>query len=206
MHLRAAARSDVASQFSNLRLSTPLWLTEFGYGLDRETDCLFPQLMFGGLHGAFHASRILAAINTQIGCSGTGCAFGAVTFETFAFRDPSPPPFVQDWCGMPAGTCAVEHANRPDLARVTGTGQLVSHLSALALASQTMHAVSFCRPRSEFMHSMPKPDRDVCVSRRSIFRTRPSCKFQFLVKSSRACRRRPSITVKSTWPKRSSLF
>ena len=42
---------------------------------------------------------------------------------------------------MPAGTATPGHTNRPDLARVTGTGQLIAHLSARALAMTTMHPV-----------------------------------------------------------------
>ena len=42
---------------------------------------------------------------------------------------------------MPAGTAAQNHINRPDLARVTGTGQLMAHLSARALAMESMHPV-----------------------------------------------------------------
>ena len=37
----------------------------------------------------------MAAINTQIGCAGAGCAFAVVTFETFVFRDPAPLNFPQ---------------------------------------------------------------------------------------------------------------
>ena len=68
-------------------------------------------------------------------------SYGAITFETFAWRDPAPPPYTKDWCGMPAGTATQGHLNRPDLARVTGEGQLVAHLSARALAMETMHPV-----------------------------------------------------------------
>ena len=101
-----------------------------------------PKQTFGGLHGAFHAGRILAAINTQIGCTGAGCNYGAMTFETFVFRDPAPAEYPTDWCGMPAGTCTQGHKNCVPCARVTGTGQLVAHLSARALAMATMHPVN----------------------------------------------------------------
>ena len=43
---------------------------------------------------------------------------------------------------MPAGTATQGQLNRPDLARVTGEGQLVAHLSARALAMETMHPVN----------------------------------------------------------------
>ena len=66
----------------------------------------------------------------------------AITFETFAWRDPAPPPYTKDFCGMPAGTATQGQLNRPDLARVTGEGQLVAHLSARALAMETMHPVN----------------------------------------------------------------
>jgi hypothetical protein len=98
-----------------------------------------PELIFGALHGAFHAGRILGAIE-QPG------SYGAMTFETFAWRDPPPASYPQDWCGMPAGTATQGHRNRPDLARVTGTGQLIAHLSARATASDTMHPVNISGP------------------------------------------------------------
>ena len=44
---------------------------------------------------------------------------------------------------MSAGTVSQLHPDRPDLARVAGTGQLVSHLAARALQAQTMHPVTF---------------------------------------------------------------
>ena len=132
---RAAARKDFRQTSESLGgIVKPLWLTEFGYGLESAGQCLMPDLVFGALHGAFHAARILAAIE-QPG------SYGAVTFETFAWRDPPPANYPQDWCGMPAGTATPGHANRPDLARVSGTGQLIAHLSARALAMSTMHPV-----------------------------------------------------------------
>eukprot|EP01048_Picozoa_sp_COSAG05_P034226 COSAG05_NODE_14181_length_405_cov_0.830065_1_plen_121_part_01 len=42
---------------------------------------------------------------------------------------------------MPAGTATPGHTDRPDLAHVTGTGQLIAHLSARALAMESMHGV-----------------------------------------------------------------
>ena len=164
---RVAAVGTLTTQHQQLGVHTPMWLTEFGYGLGTDhgsynPDSCVANLLFasrfGALHGAFHAGRILAAINTQIGCAGTGCNFAAVTFETFVFRDPAPTNYPADFCGMPAGTvancagsgdqqqpeaqCVRDSQNRPDLARVTGTGQLVAHLSARALAMETMHAVN----------------------------------------------------------------
>ena len=170
----ASAFDDAKGQHDYMGSSIPIWLTEFGFGLDRYNattgkGCLLETLnlsSFGALHGAFHAGRILGAINAQIGCTGAGCAYAAVTFETFVYRDPAPTLFPLGWCGMPAGTvancvnstgcsgddsCAQPPAqcagrfgqkNRPDLARVTGTGQLVAHLAARALAMETMHAVN----------------------------------------------------------------
>ena len=59
---RASARRDAENYKSELGSGTPIWLTEFGYGLNAPGDCLLPQLTFGAVHGAFHAARILAAI------------------------------------------------------------------------------------------------------------------------------------------------
>ena len=141
---RARLKASIAWQQSNLGgASLPLLLTEFGYGLDPSGHCMLgEQMKFGALHGAFHAARVLAAINEPPG------AVGALTFETFVFRDPGAagrpdcPNCADDWCGMAAGTCHQATPNRPDLARVSGMAQLVSHLFARALASETMHAVN----------------------------------------------------------------
>ena len=183
---RATTALGTNNQHTQLGVHTPQWLTEFGYGLGTDhgsynPDSCVANLLFasrfGALHGAFHAGRILAAINTQIGCTGTGCNFGAVTFETFVFRDPAPINFPQDFCGMPAGTvsdcagsgsqqqptaeCVRGSQNRPDLARVTGTGQLVAHLSARALAMETMHAVNVTgTPTLEFPPGLAFADND----------------------------------------------
>ena len=141
---RAQLKASIAWQRTNLGgESLALLLTEFGYGLDPSGHCMLgEQMKFGALHGAFHASRVLAAINEPPG------AVGALTFETFVFRDPGAagrpncPYCADDWCGMAAGTCHQATPNRPDLARVSGMAQLVSHLFARALASETMHAVN----------------------------------------------------------------
>jgi hypothetical protein len=71
---RAAARADVSQQHADLGVRVPMWLTEFGYGLDPDDACMLPDLMFGALHGVFHASRIMAAINDP-------GAFEALCFE-----------------------------------------------------------------------------------------------------------------------------
>ena len=140
---RARLKATIAWQRANFGgKSLPLLLTEFGYGLDPSGHCMLGEEMkFGALHGAFHAARVLAAINEPAG------AVGALTFETFVFRDPGNagrpncPYCADDWCGMAAGTAHQATPNRPDLARVSGMAQLVSHLFARALASETMHAV-----------------------------------------------------------------
>jgi hypothetical protein len=180
-----------------LGTSVPMWLSEFGWALGTDhgsynpTTCVGNVLFesrFGALHGAFHAGRIMAAINAQIGCIGAGCAFAVVTFETFVFRDPAPIGFPQDFCGMPAGTvadcagsgdlgqptdqCVKNTRNRPDLARVTGTGQLVAHLSARALAMETMHPVNVIgTPALKFPADPDQPCIQAAAFRTSVSRS-----------------------------------
>jgi hypothetical protein len=61
----------------------PLLITEFGYGLDHSPNCMMGEdMIYGALHGAFHAARVVAAINEPVG------AIDALTFETFVFSDP----------------------------------------------------------------------------------------------------------------------
>lgn len=141
---RARLKQAISTQESYLNASVPILLTEFGYGLDAPPNCMLGESMiFGALHGAFHAARVLAAINEPAG------AVGALTSETFVFRDPGDEDrpsckgkCKDDWCGMAAGTCHQDAPNRPDLARITGRGQLVAHLFARAVASDSMHPVN----------------------------------------------------------------
>ena len=142
---RAGLRSDIAAQKADLGVTMPMWVTEFGVGLDADDDCLLPELIFGSIHGAFHAARVIAAINEEAG------ALGALCFERFVFADPQTTNQPNDWCGMPAGTVQQDKPNRPDLARITGEGQLVSHLFGRALASELMHPVNI----SGGQHALP---------------------------------------------------
>ena len=65
---RAAARNDVKAQRESLGgVAKPMWLTEFGYGLDPAGQCLMPEMVFGALHGAFHAGMYARSTS----CSGT---------------------------------------------------------------------------------------------------------------------------------------
>ena len=81
---RAIAIADVAQQRASLGgVSKPVWMTEFGYGLDGHggdprRPCILPTMVNGGVHGAFHAARILAAINMP-------GSFEALAFETFVW-------------------------------------------------------------------------------------------------------------------------
>eukprot|EP01047_Picozoa_sp_COSAG01_P013321 COSAG01_NODE_622_length_14779_cov_69.589305_1_plen_736_part_10 len=130
--------------------------TEFGYGLNHKGQCVLPQLLNGALHGAFHVSRILHAINTQ-------GAFAAITLESFVGGrpegyDPQAGGNRSDyWCGLAATTmdCPLDGAtgsprcrpNAPAGARVTGEAQIFAHLAAAAgmggsEATALMHGVS----------------------------------------------------------------
>jgi hypothetical protein len=132
---RAGLLSDVAAQKADLGVAVPMWVTEFGVGLNADDDCLLPDLIFGSIHGAFHTARVIAAINEP-------SALAALCFERFVFADPQTTNQPNDWCGMPAGTVQQDQPNRTDLARVTGEGQLVSHMFGRALASELMHPVN----------------------------------------------------------------
>ena len=139
---RARAAQAVAQLQQDLGTALPLVHTEFGYGLDRPGACVLDQLLNGAVHGAFHVARILAAINNP----GT---FAAVLLESFVGGTPAAGPNVpvdpqagnrsDYWCGLAATTVDVAHANRADLARVAGTGQLFSHVAATAFRSDTLH-------------------------------------------------------------------
>jgi hypothetical protein len=134
---RAAARADLKELRQDLGVALPMWLTEYGYGLDPDDACMLPELLYGALHGAFHVARVIEAINTPD-------AFGVLCFERFVFADPPTTNQPNDWCGMSAGTCAQDYPNSPSRARVTGMGQLVSHFFATAMGSSvtTMHPVN----------------------------------------------------------------
>jgi hypothetical protein len=92
-----------------------IWHTEFNYGL--ETDIFFPKLVFGALHGVFHASRILASIELHDHVH-------ALTFQTFVHPYPYPPHDTAFHKAMPVARLSPQ-GNRPDLAQVSGTAQLV---------------------------------------------------------------------------------
>ena len=106
-----------------------LWMTEFNYGL--QADIFLPQLDFGALHGIFHASRIVAAVELH------NC-FDALTFQTFVHPIPYPPYASAYHRSMPVARIS-PLPNRPDLAKISGTAQLVSHTAFHALRSETMH-------------------------------------------------------------------
>eukprot|EP01052_Picozoa_sp_SAG31_P014699 SAG31_NODE_922_length_10976_cov_8.838742_7_plen_377_part_00 len=130
--------------------------TEFGYGLNRKGQCVLPALLNGALHGAFHVSRILHAINTP-------GAFAAITLESFVGGrpegyDPQAGGNRSDyWCGLAAttmncpldatGSPQCEH-NAPDGARVTGEAQIFAHLASaagiggLSQAATLMHGIA----------------------------------------------------------------
>ena len=139
---RAVAKQAVAQQARDIGVAKPIAHTEFGYGLDRPGHCVLDDLINGALHGAFHVSRIIEAINSP----GT---FAAITLESFVGGTPVAGPMVpvdpqagnrtDYWCGLASSTVPTFHANRPDLARVAGTGQIFSHFAARALSSDTMH-------------------------------------------------------------------
>ncbi len=135
---RAGLRSDLAKQQQDLGVRLSMWVTEFGVGLDPDDNCLLPELIYGTIHGVFHVARVLAAIEAMSNEPG---AVEALCFERFVFADPQTTNQPNDWCGMPAGTVQQNHPHRPDLARVTGEGQLVAHLFGRALEAQLMHPV-----------------------------------------------------------------
>ena len=137
---RAVARQAVAQVGVDLGVAKPILHTEFGYGLDRPGDCVLDDFLNGALHGAFHVSRIIEAINSP----GT---FAAITLESFVGGTPAAGPSVpvdpqagnrtDNWCGLAVSTVSRAEANRPDLARVAGTGQLFAHFAATAFRGDT---------------------------------------------------------------------
>jgi hypothetical protein len=112
-------------------LEKKIWHTEFNYGLEK--DIFLPELVFGALHGVFHASRILASVELHEHVK-------ALTFQTFVHPHPYP---TQDSAFHPAMPVAriSPQPNRPDLAQVSGTAQLVSHLAFHAMRAGEMHPV-----------------------------------------------------------------
>eukprot|EP01052_Picozoa_sp_SAG31_P036485 SAG31_NODE_4561_length_3136_cov_4.102733_1_plen_102_part_00 len=74
--------------------------------------------------------------------------------------------------GQPTYQCVTNNRNRPDLARVTGTGQLVAHLSARALAMETMHPVNVTRtPALKFPADPDQPCIQAAAFRTSASRS-----------------------------------
>ena len=145
---RAATQNALAEAKASLGVAKPLVHSEFGYGLDRPGQCVLDTAMRGvngALHGAFHVSRIIEGINTQ----GT---FAALTLEGFVGGalgaplpvDPQAGNRTDNWCGLAVTTVPTATPNRPDLARVAGTGQVFSHVAAAALRSEAtlMHPVA----------------------------------------------------------------
>jgi hypothetical protein len=125
--MHAAANRSVA----DFGAEKKLWMTEFNYGL--QADIFLPELDFGALHGIFHASRILAAVELHN-------RFDALTFQTFVHPIPYPPYASAYHRSMPVARIS-PLPDRPDLAKISGTAQLVSHMAFHALRSETMHPV-----------------------------------------------------------------
>ena len=93
-----------------------IWHTEFNYGLEK--DIFFPDLVFGALHGVFHASRILAAVELHD-------QIGALTFQTFVHPHPYP---AQDSAFHPAMPVARIHTSSPPIQpiRILRTSDMIS--------------------------------------------------------------------------------
>ena len=97
---RARLQQVIARERTSLGGSAlPMLMTEFNYGLDHSPNCMMGEdMIYGALHGAFHAARVVAAINEPAG------VVDALTFETFVFSDPGDAgrpdcPFCKDdWC------------------------------------------------------------------------------------------------------------
>ena len=70
-----------------LGAAKPIVHTEFGYGLDRPGHCVLDPLLNGAIHGAFHVSRIIAAINDP-------GSFAAITLESFVGWTPAAGPRI----------------------------------------------------------------------------------------------------------------
>jgi hypothetical protein len=154
---RAVMAKDVKQLRADLGDSNhSIIYTEFGYGLNHAGQCVLPALLNGALHGAFHVSRILHAINTP-------GAFAAITLESFIGGrpegyDPQAGGNRSDyWCGLAATTldCPINatggphcRPNDPAGARVTGEAQIFAHLAAAAgmggpsEATTLMHGVA----------------------------------------------------------------
>lgn len=129
----------VAQQQAELGVAKPIAHTEFGYGLDRPGHCVLGTLgVNGALHGAFHISRIIYAINHP-------GSYAAITLESFVGGTPVAGPNVpvdpqagnrtDYWCGLAVTTVPTFHSNRPDLAQISGTGQVFAHFAASAFRS-----------------------------------------------------------------------
>ena len=124
---RAATQNALAEAKASLGVAKPLVHSEFGYGLDRPGKCVLDTALGvnGALHGAFHVSRIIEGINTQN-------TFAALTLEGFVAGalgaplpvDPQAGNRTDNWCGLAVTTVPTATPNRPDLARVAGTGQV----------------------------------------------------------------------------------
>ena len=84
---------------------------------------------------------------------------------------------------QPPAQCAgrLGQKNRPDLARVTGTGQLVAHLAARALAMETMHAVNATGgPTRHFATDVHDPLGDQPCVQAAAFRSSAAAVFAVL--------------------------
>lgn len=141
---RAYYQRQVAQLLDELGAAVPLWETEFNVGLVSDpAGCALPDYIFGGLHGAFHAARIIAAINSPTG------SIGAITLEEFSAYGPGlpylHPPRTDYFCGLAPLRAYPTKPNEPSAAGVSGLGQLVSHLAARALyngnGATQMHGV-----------------------------------------------------------------
>jgi hypothetical protein len=117
-----------------------VWMTEFNYAVEAGFDYPFPDLAWGGLRGAFHSSRVLAAISAP-----TAARVTSIHFQTFVHprnysATPNPGRFNPQ---MPVARIANDAPpDRPELATISGTGALVAHLAHLALRGGTMAAVA----------------------------------------------------------------
>lgn len=58
--------------------------TEASCNFASQRNIFYPKLVFGALHGVFHAARILASIETH-------AQVEALTFQTFVHPHPYPP-------------------------------------------------------------------------------------------------------------------
>ena len=99
---RAISDTAVAQQRAELGVAKPIAHTEFGYGLDRPGHCVLGNSVGvnGALHGAFHISRILYAINNP-------GSYAAITLESFVGGTPvaGPKVPVDPQAGNRTGAC-----------------------------------------------------------------------------------------------------